>query len=108
MPVFTWRWACVPQPTCASRIMSLGGMTPRPPSTRRGTMVNADPAATVPRKSRRFMLAIDTSRMNAPRMLLKAGGRATSGRRVPEADCAVTNRALLSAELQRLGEVRRR
>src|SRR5262245_66359249 len=44
--------------------MSLGAAKPRPPSTRRGTIVNAEVAARPPRNRRRpvFLMASGTSR----------------------------------------------
>src|SRR6185436_9950026 len=39
------RVPCVPQPMYATKIFSLGGTNPAPPSTCRGTMVNAVAAA---------------------------------------------------------------
>ena len=76
-PVLTWRCACIPQPTWASRIMSLGGMNPCPPSTRRGTMVSADAAPRPPRKVRRsnVVMAESCSAGMKPRFSLPSGWR---------------------------------
>src|SRR6476469_2409143 len=51
---------CPPAPTIATLTLSLGGTTPRPPSTCRGRMVKAA-AGTAARKNRRRLVLISVS-----------------------------------------------